>query len=62
MRKDLFFLAEELTAGATDFDETEDLEIVKLPFSEAYQMVLEGKITDSLSVAGILKAHILIKP
>ena len=56
------FLAEELTAGETDFDDTEDLEIMKLPFKEAYQMVLEGKITDSLSVAGILKAHILMKP
>lgn len=56
------FLAEELTAGATDFDETEDLEVVKLPFREAYQMVLDGRITDSLSVAGILKANVLTKP
>ena len=55
------FLAEDLREGATDFDETEDLEIRKLPFREAYEMVLEGKITDSLSVAGIMRARILMK-
>lgn len=55
------FLAEDLTEGPTEFDETEDLEVLKLPFREAYEMVLEGKITDSLSVGGILKAHILMK-
>ena len=55
------FLAEDLKEGATDFDETEDLEIRKLPFREAYEMVLEGKITDSLSVAGIMRARILMK-
>lgn len=50
------FLATDLAFGETNFDETEDLEIRKLPFSEALQMCLDGKITDSLSVATILKA------
>ncbi len=49
------YVARELTEGATEFDETEDLEVRKLPFREALDMVLENKITDSLSVAGILK-------
>lgn len=49
------FLAQDLTQGETDFDETEDLEIWKLPFAEAHQMVLEGKITDGISMVGILK-------
>lgn len=49
------FLAEELTQGETEFEETEDLKIWKLPFKEAYQMVLDGKITDSLSMVAILK-------
>lgn len=48
------YLAEGLSFGETAFDETEDLTIKKLPFSEAYQMVLDGQITDSVSVAGIL--------
>ncbi len=50
------FIATDLEYGETNFDETEDLEIRKLPFSEALQMCLDGKITDSLSVATILKA------
>lgn len=49
------FLAEGLTEGETEFEETEDLEIWKLPFIEAHQMVLDGEITDSLSMIAILK-------
>ena len=50
------YLAENLTQGETEFEETEVLQIKKLPFSKALQWVMEGKITDSISVAGILKA------
>ncbi len=50
------FLAEDLTQGETEFDETEDLEIWKLPLSEAITMVMTGEITDGISVAGLLKA------
>lgn len=49
------FLAQYLTEGETEFDETEDLEIRKLPFAEAHQMVLEGRITDGLSMVALLK-------
>lgn len=49
------YIARELTEGATEFDDTEDLKIRKLPFKDALDMVLDGRITDSLSVAGILK-------
>lgn len=49
------YVARELTEGVTEFDETEDLEVRKLPFREALDMVLDNKITDSLSVAGILR-------
>lgn len=50
------YLAEELTQGETAFDETEILKIKKLPFSEALEMVMNGEITDGISIAGILKA------
>jgi ADP-ribose pyrophosphatase len=54
------YLAEGLTQGETEFDETEDLEIKKLPFWEAYEMVIDGRITDSLTMTAIFKlAHIL---
>jgi 8-oxo-dGTP pyrophosphatase MutT (NUDIX family) len=50
------FLAEELTQGESELEETEaDMKVWKLPFDDALTMVLDGKITDSLSVMGILK-------
>lgn len=49
------YLAEGLTEGETEFEETEQLEIRKLPFSEAVRMCDNGKITDSLSVAAIYR-------
>lgn len=52
----LIYLAEDLTQGETEFEETEQLLIKKLPFKEALEMVMSGQITDSISVAGLLKA------
>lgn len=50
------FLAEDLQEGASSLEETEaGLKVWKLPLMEALQMVLEGKITDSMSVMAILK-------
>lgn len=49
------FVATDLTEGQPEFDETEDITIKKMPFAEALEWVMEGKITDSLSIAGILK-------
>lgn len=49
------FLAEGLTQGETQFDETEDLKIKKLPFKEALKMCLDNRITDAISVSGLLQ-------
>ncbi len=49
------YLAEELTQGETEFEETEVLQVKKIPFRDALEMVMSGEITDSLSIAGILK-------
>lgn len=52
----LLYLAEGLTQHESELEDTEaDLKVRKLPFTDALQMVLSGKITDSLSVIGILK-------
>jgi 8-oxo-dGTP pyrophosphatase MutT (NUDIX family) len=53
------YLAKGLTEGNTEFEETEDLKIVKLPLEEAAQRVIDGEITDSVSVAGLLKLAIV---
>jgi 8-oxo-dGTP pyrophosphatase MutT (NUDIX family) len=50
------FLAEELSQQENNLEETEaDLKVWQIPFVDALHMVLDGKITDSLSVTGILK-------
>ncbi len=49
------FMAEDLTQGPTDFEESEDLVVRRLPLTEAIEMAMDGQITDSLSVAGLLK-------
>jgi ADP-ribose pyrophosphatase len=56
----IIYIAQDLTFGISSPEETEELAIRQLPFEEAYQMVLDGEITDSMSVAGILKTKILI--
>ncbi len=50
------FLAEDLETGVHELEETEaDLVVKKLSLREAVEMVLNGEITDSMSVAGLLK-------
>ncbi|TGE23161.1 NUDIX hydrolase [Hymenobacter metallicola] len=51
------FLAEELEAGEVEPEETEDLRLWKLPLAEAIAMVMDNRITDCISVAGLLKAE-----
>ena len=51
------YLAEDLTAGELEPEETEDLRLWKLPLAEAIRMVMDDRITDGVSVAGLLKAE-----
>ena len=51
----IVYLATELSEGETEFEETEDLEIRKLPLTEAVSMVNAGDITDAISVAALLR-------
>ncbi len=54
------FLAQDLTQGTTEFDDTEDLAIRRLPLKEALAMAMAGEITDAISVAGLLKVARLL--
>lgn len=49
------YVATGLTEGEPEFEETEDLEIRKLPLRDAVQMVLDGEITDAMSAAALLR-------
>lgn len=51
------YLAEDLTEGEVEPEETEDLRLWKLPLAEAIRMVMNDQITDCVSVAGLLKAE-----
>ena len=55
------FLAQELSFGEAEPEETEQLQIKKVPFQTAFEMVLNSQITDSLSVIGLMKIHILLE-
>jgi ADP-ribose pyrophosphatase len=54
------YLATGLTITNPDHEDTEEIHIKKLPFEEAYEMVLDGRITDSMSIAGILRTKLLM--
>ncbi len=54
------YLARDLSQHAPDFDDTEVLQVKKLPLAEAAGLVLRGEITDSLSVGGLLAAQRLL--
>lgn len=48
------FVARDLEQGETAFEETEDLQIRKLPLTEALAMVQRGEITDAMTVVSLL--------
>jgi 8-oxo-dGTP pyrophosphatase MutT (NUDIX family) len=54
----IVFLARGLSEGEPEFEETEDLEVRKLPLDEAVAMVLRGDITDAISVAALLRVSV----
>jgi len=57
----LAYLATELTIGEPEPDEDEVLRIRRVHFSDVIEMVERGEITDSLSVAAILKAEKILR-
>lgn len=56
----VIYLARGLQQETASPEETEQLQVKKLPFEEVYQMVERGQITDSMSVAAILKVKLML--
>lgn len=56
----MIFLARDLSFGQACPEDTEELKVKKLPFSEAVEMVLRGEITDALAVASILQVKVML--
>jgi ADP-ribose pyrophosphatase len=58
--KCFIFLARELSQHASAPEETEELVVKKVSFEEVYHMVRDGKITDAVTVAAILKIKVMM--
>ncbi len=53
------FLATGLSQGKQQLEDTEDIELIKIKTTEAIEMAINGKITDAMSVAALLKLALL---
>ena len=55
------FLAQDLRQDTPQPEHTEALQIKKIPFTEAYQMVLDYEIKDAMAIIGILRVQEWLK-
>ena len=51
------YLAQQLTLGATAFEESEDISVLRCPLTQALHWALSGHIQDALSVLALLSVH-----
>ena len=51
------YLARELSTGDSDPDEDEFLNVVKMPFAEAVELVYRNEITDAKTVCALMMAQ-----
>lgn len=56
----VIFVARDLEQHEASPEETEQLAVKKIPFEEVYRMVEEGSVTDSITVAAVLKIKLMI--
>jgi 8-oxo-dGTP pyrophosphatase MutT (NUDIX family) len=56
----IIYVARDLQQFEPEPEDTEQLMVHKVPFAEVYQMVCDGKITDSMTVAAVLRVQLLI--
>ena len=55
------YLARGLSFGATDFDDDEFIEIVKIPLDKMVEMVMSGEIRDAKTQAAVLKTYYILE-
>lgn len=56
----IIYLAQGLSQHTAMPEDTEQLQVKKIPFEEVYQQVIAGKITDSMTVAAVLRLKIMM--
>jgi 8-oxo-dGTP pyrophosphatase MutT (NUDIX family) len=57
----ILYVAKGLSFGTAQPEESEELQIAKIPFEDLYQKVLSGEITDSLTVVAVLKIKLMMQ-
>jgi 8-oxo-dGTP pyrophosphatase MutT (NUDIX family) len=57
----IVFVAEQLTEGKPEFEETENIDVRKLKLSEAIDMIGRGEITDAITVAALMSLERLLR-
>ena len=56
----IIYIARNLSFQNSSPEETEDLRVKKLPFNELYKMVMNGEITDGLTMLAVMKAKLMM--
>jgi 8-oxo-dGTP pyrophosphatase MutT (NUDIX family) len=56
----ILYIAQGLSFHESEPEDSEQLEVKKLPFKELYKMVTDGTITDALTIITVLKTKIMI--
>ena len=56
----IIYVAQGLSFHAPEPDSNEELAMRKLPFDELYAMVMRGEVTDSLTVAAVMKVKLML--
>ncbi|OYU97300.1 MAG: DNA mismatch repair protein MutT [Bacteroidetes bacterium B1(2017)] len=56
----LLYVARDLSFTHSEPEETEDLQVKKIPFSELFERVMDGSITDAMTVGAVLKLQHLL--
>lgn len=56
----IIYIAKGLSFTKSSPEATEELQLKKLPFDEVYNMVMNGKITDGLTMLAVMKAKLMM--
>lgn len=56
----ILYVARNLSFTQSEPEETEDLQLKKVPFDTLYQMVMSGEIQDAMTVAAVLKLKLVL--
>lgn len=57
--KNIIFLAKDLSEQASQPEDTEQLQVKKLPLTQAFDMIANCEITDAVSIIGLQKVQLL---